>query len=268
MGAGTETLGVGTGIRRQRVRYPARVPEERTYGYRAGDGSELQLDVVRPDSEGPARGAPAVVFFHGGAWRIGSREQFLPQCRRLAQVGIAGITASYRLVTDDNGLSPVDCVTDARLAVAWVREHASELGIDPARIGAGGGSAGGHLAAALASMKVDLCGLVLFNPALAPDGTPRLAFMGDAGPDWDVHAGFPPALVLHGTADEIVPIENARAFQEHMVRLGRRCELIAYEGMPHAFFNYPAPAGRFEETVAQMLRFLAELGASADRGSG
>jgi acetyl esterase len=228
-----------------------------THAYLERDGSILELELVRPaDAVDPA---PAVVFFHGGAWRIGAREQFLPQCRVLAEGGTFGITASYRLVSEDNGLSPVDCAHDAAEAVGWVREHAAELGIDPRRIAAGGGSAGGQLAAALASMEVELSALVLFNPALGPDGTPRLRFMGDAGPDWEVTETFPPALVQHGTSDTIVPIEQARLFAERMDSLGRRCELIEYEGMPHAFFNHPAPEGRYEETVQEMKRFLTSL---------
>lgn len=228
-----------------------------THIYFETAGSTLELDLVRPaDSPSPA---PAVIFFHGGAWRIGDRQQFLPQCRKLAAQGTFGITASYRLVSDDNQLSPVDCANDAAAAVRWVRAHAAELGIDPNRIAAGGGSAGGQLATAVAAMEVELAALVLFNPALAPDGSPRLLFLGGAGPDWDITPGFPPALVMHGTGDTIVPIEHARRFAERMKVVGSRCELAEYEGMPHAFFNHPAPEGRYEETVGEMERFLTSL---------
>ncbi|MBW2279883.1 MAG: alpha/beta hydrolase [Deltaproteobacteria bacterium] len=212
---------------------------------------------MRPDSAaGGAR--PAVVFFHGGAWRIGSREQFLPQCRRLAAAGTVGITVTYRL-TNSETVTPVDCADDAAHAVRWVRDHADDLGVDSTRIAASGGSAGGQLAAAVASMGVDLAALVLFNPALAPDGTPRLAFMGEGSPDWGVGERFPPSLVLHGTADEQVPIDHSRRFAARMKALGRRCDLVEYEGMPHAFFNHPAPEGRFEETASEMERFLRSL---------
>lgn len=228
------------------------------YVYAERAGSALELELVRPSAG--ERPAPAVIFFHGGAWRIGSREQFLPQCRELTAGGTFGVTASYRLVSDDNGLSPVDCVRDAVEAIQWVRAHASELGIDPSRIAAGGGSAGGQLATAVAAMGVELSALVLFNPALAPDGSPRLDFMGDAAPDWSLRPGFPPALVQHGTADALVPIEHARRFAERMRALGSRCELVEYDEMPHAFFNYPVPEGRYEATVLEMRQFLKSLG--------
>lgn len=229
-----------------------------THVYLERSGCALELDVVRPAvQEDPA---PAVVFFHGGAWRMGSREQFLPQCRELAANGTFGITAGYRLVSEANGLSPVDCAQDAAEAVGWVRDRAAQLGIDPGRIAAGGGSAGGQLAAAVAAMGIELGALVLFNPALGPDGSPRLRFLGEACPDWDVSDRFPPTLVQHGTADSVVPIEHSRVFAERMRSLGRPCRLVEYDGMPHAFFNHPAPEGRYEATVHEMQRFLASLG--------
>lgn len=229
-----------------------------THVYFERSGVALELEIVRP-AAAPGD-APAVVFFHGGAWRMGSREQFLPQCRVLAEGGAFGITASYRLVSDQNGLSPVDCAEDAARALRWVRAHAAELGIDAGRIAAGGGSAGGQLATAAAAMGIELAALVLFNPALAPDGTPRLRFLGAAGPDWDVAPGFPPTLVQHGTADTIVPIDHARRFADRLKALGSRCDLVEYDAMPHAFFNHPAPEGRYTETVLEMQRFLRSLG--------
>lgn len=233
--------------------------------YREIDGHALELDLVAPDgADGPAR--PAVVFFHGGAWRMGHRDQFLGHCQFLAERGAIGVTASYRLADPEAGRSPLECADDAAYAVGWLRERAAALGIDPARLAAGGGSAGGQLAAAVAAMGIPLAALVLFNPALAPDGSPRLVFMGDAGPDWGVDARFPPALVVHGTADHIVPVETARAFAQAMAQHARPCELVEYDDMPHGFFNAKAPDGRRDETLADMARFLAKHGLLGDAG--
>jgi len=228
--------------------------EPETHLYREIGGHSLELEVVRPAGGGSA--TPCVVFFHGGAWRIGERGQFLPQCRALAERGATAITVTYRLVTDGGENTPIDCSDDAAHAVAWVRSHAAELGVDPRKIAAGGGSAGGQMAGAIASAGTELAALVLFNPALGPDGTPCLSFLGDGSPDWPVDAGYPPTLVLHGTADSLVPIDHSRRFAERMKTVGNRCELIEYEGMQHAFFNHPAPEGRYDETLAEMLRFL------------
>jgi acetyl esterase/lipase len=177
----------------------------------------------------------------------------------LAARGTTAMTVTYGLVTDDNQRTPVDCSNDAAHAISWVRDHSKDFGIDPHKIVASGGSAGGQMAAAVAAMGQELAALVLFNPALCPDGTPRLGFMGDACPEWCVDERFPPTLVLHGTSDTIVPIEHSRRFAERMYEVDTRCELVEFEGMPHAFFNFPAPRGRYDETLAAMDRFLTSL---------
>jgi acetyl esterase/lipase len=177
----------------------------------------------------------------------------------LAARGTTAMTVTYGLLTDDNQRTPVDCSNDAAHAISWVRDHSKDLGIDPHKIVASGGSAGGQMAAAVAAMGQELAALVLFNPALCPDGTPRLGFMGDACPEWCVDERFPPTLVLHGTSDTIVPIEHSRRFAERMYEVDTRCELVEFEGMPHAFFNFPAPRGRYDETLAAMDRFLTSL---------
>ena len=228
--------------------------EPETHVYREIGSHSLELEVVRPI--GSDRATSCVVFFHGGAWRHGDRGQFLPQCRALAERGVTAIAVSYRLVTEDGDNTPADCSDDAAHAVGWIREHTKELGIDPRKIVASGGSAGGQMATAVAAMGNDLAALVLFNPALCPEGTPNLRFMGDACPSWGVDESYPPTLVLHGTADTIVPIEHSRRFAEQMRAVGKHCELIEYEGMPHAFFNFPPPEGRYDETLAEMIRFL------------
>lgn len=232
--------------------------DAKTHVYRELEGRALELEVVRPG--GGRSATPCVVFFHGGGWRTGDRSQFLPQCKALAARGATGITVTYRLADNDTGTTPVDCSDDAAHAVSWVRDRADELGIDRQRIVASGGSAGAQMAAAVAAMGQELSALVLFNPALCPDGTPRLRLMGDACPPWAVDERFPPSLVLHGTSDHLVSIEHSRRFAEQMREHGRRCELVEYEGMPHGFFNFPAPLGRYDEALAEMIRFLESLG--------
>lgn len=225
--------------------------------YRETHGRSLELELVRPDGGAPPH--PAVVLFHGGGWRTGDRSLLLPQCEHLAACGAVGVTVSYRLASEGSGTTALDCAHDAAHAVRWVRDHAAALGIDPQRIAAGGGSSGGQMAAAVAAMGIELAALVLFNPALAPDGTPRLVFLGDACPDWSVDGSFPPTLVQHGTADTIVPIDHARRFAERIASDGGRCEFVEYDGMPHAFYKFPAPKGRLQETLGEMERFLRSI---------
>src|SRR5690606_36825431 len=124
----------------------------------------------------------AIVFFFGGAWTMGTVEQFVPQATHLAARGMVAIVADYR-VFGRHGTSAFEAIADARSAIRWVRGHAQELGIDPDRIAAGGGSAGGHLAASTAlldgpddpgdDLRVSArpSALVLFNPAV--DTSPK-----------------------------------------------------------------------------------------------
>lgn len=105
-------------------------------------GPGLMLDAYLP--AGGADGRAAVLMFHGGAWRGGNRTQMEPFAIAAAERGFAAFTVGYR--TDAPRVFP-DQLVDAQLAVSWVRQHAAEYGIDPARVGLLGSSAGAHLAA-------------------------------------------------------------------------------------------------------------------------
>src|SRR5262249_22722824 len=149
------------------------------------------------------------------------------QCRYLASRGMVAITADYR-VRSRQGVKAVSCVTDAKSAIRWVREQAGELGVDPNRIVASGGSAGGHIAACTATLNdLDEPGenhsvssrrnaMVLFNPAVIMGPAPgievdamraeQLAERVGADPEsispyHHLAAGVPPCLILIGTKD-------------------------------------------------------------------
>ena len=114
---------------------------------------EIQLKLHVFSTEGGGRRRPAIVFFFGGGWVGGNPSQFFPHCEHLAAKGMVAVSAEYR-VKSRHQATPFDCVEDARSAVRYLRGHARELGIDPDRIAAGGGSAGGHLAAATGTLNV------------------------------------------------------------------------------------------------------------------
>jgi acetyl esterase/lipase len=120
----------------------------------------LQLDLYLPARPKPGS-VPGFVLVHGGGWRAGVRANFAPMAIRMAQHGYAAATISYRLSPE--ALYPA-AVQDARAAVRWMRTHAGEYGIDPARIAIGGGSAGGQIAA-LAGVTD---GLARFDPDDGP----------------------------------------------------------------------------------------------------
>jgi acetyl esterase/lipase len=251
---------------------------------RVGDVT-LALHIFEP--AGPAKtNRPAIVFFFGGGWNSGSPTQFEQHCRHLAARGMVAITAEYRVASRHQVKAAV-CTADAKSALRWVRQNAKRLGIDPQRIAAGGGSAGGHLAAATATVpgfdepgedtKISAVpnALVLFNPALvlAPlEGLDLQGFESRVGaerlgtdprnlsPAHHVKPGAPPTIIFHGRADTTVPYSSAETFTKLMTKAGNRCELVGYDGQKHGFFNYGRADNKYAETVAAMDQFLVSLG--------
>jgi acetyl esterase len=114
--------------------------------YRTVDGERLALDVYQPAQKGKNR--PAVVVVHGGGWSAGDKSLFAQQNNQLAQRGFVAFSVNYRLAPAHPYPAAVE---DVEAAVAWVRKHAKQYGVDPKRIGALGGSAGGHLVGMVAT---------------------------------------------------------------------------------------------------------------------
>lgn len=248
----------------------------------SGEDVTLYLYLFTPQGWTADDRRPAAVFFFGGGWVSGSPAQFYPHCRELAARGMVAISAEYR-VANKHGTTPRACVADGKSAIRYVRAHADELGIDPEMLAAGGGSAGGHVAAATAlvagfeepgedatvSCVPDL--LLLFNPVIetiAPDGygTSRLGDDAKAlSPTEGVHADQPPSVIFHGTADTTVPIRTVRRFKQLSDKAGAACVVHEYDGRGHGFFNMrdaknpDAPANAdYRDSVEKMIGFLAE----------
>ncbi len=228
------------------------------------------------------------MFFHGGSWTGGEPGQLAPQSTYLASRGLVCICAQYRLIPAGDTKSrelPAVCVQDAKSAFRWVRAHAAELGIDPARLGAGGASAGGYLAGCIAlvpggddpadDLHVPLkpAALVLFNPVIggrpaeAADakfeqrfGAKSAVFL-EQSPANHVTADAPPTAIFHGMADTVIPPLQIQCFAQSMAKAGARCDVHYYEGQRHSFFNRGNADGRyFRETALAADRFLASLG--------
>ena len=124
-----------------------------------GPGSDIPVRVFRP-REAPDGPLPGVVYFHGGGWVVGDLDSHDGAGRRIANaIGAVVVSIDYRLAPEHKFPAAVD---DAYAATAWAAEHASDLGIDTARLAVAGDSAGGNLAAAVALMARDQGG-----PALA-----------------------------------------------------------------------------------------------------
>lgn len=249
---------------------------------------ELRLFIFKPADWRAEDRRPAIVFFFGGGWRSGTPAQFAPHAKHLAGRGLVAICAQYR-VHSRHKAQVSDCVADAKSAIRWVRGHAAELGVDPDRIVAAGGSAGGHLAAAVATLhgfddpaddQSIVCrpnALALFNPAVDLTALSSNAGRNPArndeirtrlgaapeelSPGKHIVPGVPPTIIFHGKADTTVPYQQVEQFAAKMEECGNRCELVGYDGAAHGFFNHGRGDGTaYRDTLQRLDEFLAGLG--------
>lgn len=260
----------------------ADITPSRSAIYKTVNGTELKLDVFEPAGFKTTDLRPAIVFFFGGGWSGGDTKQFYQQARALADQGMMAFSADYR-VGNRNKTTPFECVKDGKSAIRWVREHAAELGVDPDRIVAAGGSAGGHVAACTgviegneeAGEKTAISSLpnamILLNPVLdtTHKGFGAKEFKPGQqtalSPCHHVRKGIVPTIIFHGTADKIVPFENAERFTKLMKDAGNVCVLVPFEGKDHGFFNGSFfrrgnSDADFELTMKHSIEFLKEHG--------
>ena len=249
--------------------------EPSTRFYKKVDSTLLNLYIYKPLDFSPSKIYNCVVFFHGGGWNNGSPKMFKRQSMYFASRGMIAISVEYRL-KNTHGTTPFQATEDAKSSIRYIRKYANELNINPDAIIAGGGSAGGHLAASCAlisnfdnpnedlSVSSKPNALVLLNPVL------------DLGPGYYAHKRFgqrykdlspiehikeesPSTIILVGTKDRIVPIEMVTSFKEKMNAKKNRCDLVLYKDQGHAFFA-KKPIKYFIETTAKIDDFLVSLG--------
>jgi acetyl esterase/lipase len=245
-----------------------------------------KLDVYLPREEA-TEPRPAIVHVHGGAWVIGSRrEQGVPLLGHLAANGWVGFNVDYRLSPRATWPEHLD---DVRAAIEWVREHAEEYGVDPGFIAVTGGSAGGHLTAMAGLTVPGVAAAVPFygvydlldeqhrHVPMLQRVLERLVFKvrrrddpqryRDASPVERVHAAAPPFFVIHGEADSLVPVEEARLFVERLREVSDERVLYAeMRGGQHAFDVIPS--WRTIPVIEAIERFLATVRAGREGAPG
>lgn len=255
---------------------PPGVELEKNIVFGKGGERDLTLDLTRPKQ--PAQGdMPAVVFIHGGGWVEGDKKSYHPFMFHLSQNGVVCITVSYRFAPRSHFPAQLE---DVKCAVRWLRAHAKEYHVDPARIMAFGDSAGAHLATLLgvtsgqpqweglgghAEQSSAVCAVVGIAGAYdLPHGYQNSVHqypqegaavrnlmeicMGgkpqqiperyrDASPISHIKHDSPPMMLVHGTADRLVPIEQSERFAEKLRAAGVEVELLRIEGGTHGDFG-------------------------------
>ena len=217
--------------------------------YKSTEQTDLNLFIYNPVDFDKSQTYNCIVFFHGGGWNSGDYKQFERQSIYFASRGMVAISVEYR-IRNKHGTSPIQAMEDAKSAIRFIRLNAELFSINPNRIAAAGGSAGGHLAAVAGnidlfdnssedltiSSKPDL--LILYNPVLHYGRKwGWIDNPSNASPYENLSEGAPPTIILTGTQDKIVPVELIENYKKRMEAVGSRCDVIFYEGAEHAFFN-------------------------------
>lgn len=229
------------------------------------------------DKEPPYPKSVAAFFFSSG-WDNGQVAQFAPHCVYFASRGMLTMAFDYR-VASRHKAGPLEAMADARSAMRWLRLNAIELGINPGKIVGIGGSCGAHAIASAAMLnKFDdpseaaesspvPNALVLFNPVLDTskkgfglDRFPDAGLAKDANLIRAIDKGLPPMLIMHGTADRVVPFGGSYEFARKSSKKKNICRLIEFEGQGHGFFNFNLSFEMYEATLMAMDEFLVELG--------
>ena len=231
-----------------------------------GGGRSLEADIFLPPLEEKNR--PAVLFIHGGGWIEGDRSQLRGYGILLARLGFVCMCNSYRL--SNESIWPAQ-VQDVNCAIRYLRANATDLGLDPNRIGVSGNSAGGHLSLMAAATNYDqifegvggsnevsseikaVC--AIYPPTiirqlemLNPLENAFLMLMGKEAKkeDFDkasplnyVTEDYPPCMLIHGSADSVVRLKDSTKFYEKLIEFNRPASLHIFSEEEHAFDGEP-----------------------------
>jgi acetyl esterase/lipase len=260
---------------------PDRVSKEEGIVVGSPAGRELRVDFFLPPA--PVKNGAGVLLIHGGGWINGDRQQLRGYGILLGRMGYTCVACEYRLAPDAKWPAQID---DVRVAFAWLREHAYELGIDVDKIAVEGNSAGGHLALmlagttqgvaacvavyppadlqmrhAVASTQSKVSPVKLLMPSLEPDA------LAEASATTYVRADFPPTMLIHGNADQVVSVKQSLHMYEKLVDAGAKAELHIFEGQPHSFDQQSGPGRQCASLMALFFerQVLARTAAAAAR---
>lgn len=214
----------------------------------------LKADVYKPGTTGLH---PAVLMVHGGGWSAGNRAELDPYARGFAARGMVAVTVDYRLIGQPN-VGPNEPVADVIAALNYLKSKAVLLDVDPSRLAVFGISAGGHLSALAATEAGNglRAAVILWGPSdltvpissLSAEGAKLVkAYLGglqdtaalqQLSPFWRIKAGpkqdiATDWLLIHGSADELVPVTQSRAMNDQLAKQGVGVEYLELAGQGH-----------------------------------
>lgn len=243
------------------------------------NGKTLFLDAAIPEGSGPH---PAVIIVHGGGWVRGNRQlDVAPLFQPLSDAGFAWFSIDYRLTQDISQFG--SAVADIQSAIRFVKAHAAEYRVDPENLALIGESAGGQLVAmaaldpapgtqaqAVVTMyaPADLSELLQHSDYVPRQiresfrGTPFeqfiLARAAQMSPINHVKADAPPFLLIHGTADRLIPFSQSRSMCDRLKAVGASCELFPVEGGQHGIrwweSSHPRQAAAYKRELVRWLK--------------
>jgi acetyl esterase/lipase len=239
------------------------------------NGGVQRGDVYEPAGSGPFA---AIVYLHGGSWRSGNKGDFKRLATDLAAAGYVGFSVDYTLRP---GAYPTSWL-EARDAVTFLRTHAAEYRVDPARIVIAGASAGGELAALVALesggpktgdtvaplANVPVAAAILLNGVYDLTGSYGVIqrYLGgtcdavrakclESSPMQHIAPGKPPIFVGHGTSDHVVPYASAELFTKEMKAAGNPVTFFSAAGGPHMYFT---KSRYYADNLAAVKAFLRQ----------
>jgi acetyl esterase/lipase len=218
--------------------FNARLERNVIYGTSLSELGKVEnrlLDIYLPADE-TAAPYPILLWFHGGGFGMPNDKSQIYiwlLSEYFASKGYACISADYRLRRNpraDMAGAVRDAVDDGRMALEWIQAHGSEYSVDTSRLAIGGGSAGGILVANLIhdperSLVRDAAAAVLslWGPPFSPESRSFETVAADA----------PPALLLHGTEDPLIPFPASEAFAAELTEAGLDAQLVPIDKGGH-----------------------------------